>query len=221
MLIRCRFSDIQMVLLVVGQGKAKISVHENVLFEASPVFKAAFSYSFKESHDRAIHLPNDDPALMDLLVQSLYRPESRPDILDTPMQLSRLYVLADKYDIVKVKNKICEGFHLLLIHQQSLSARGLPYFLPEHLVVKLIYEHTTSTAPMRRLLADWFAWGVGSAFLDHEAHRRWLLSVPEFAVDICAVLAKNADRKAKACIFKSDKSIYLEVEPVRDGNQVN
>ena len=160
--MRCRFSDIQMVLLVVGRDKTQISVHENVLFEASPVFKAAFTSRFKESSERSIYLPDDHAILLDILIQSLYAPESRLDEIDITMGLFRLYVLADKYDIVKVKNKICEEVHLSLVHQQSLSARGIRYFVPRNPVVKLVYENTTSTAPMRRLLVDWFAWGVDS-----------------------------------------------------------
>ncbi len=108
MLMRSRFSDIQMVLLVVGRGKAEISVHENVLFEASPVFKTAFTSRFKESSERSICLPDDSATLMDMLVQSLYAPESRLHGIDVTMDVFRLYVLADKYDIVKVKNKICK-----------------------------------------------------------------------------------------------------------------
>lgn len=54
MLTNSRFSDIEMVVLVVGQEKTEISVHENVLFDASPVFKAAFAPAFKEPSERSI-----------------------------------------------------------------------------------------------------------------------------------------------------------------------
>ena len=120
MLMRCRFSDIQMVLLVVGREETEISVHENVLFEVSPVFKAAFSSRFREGYERSMYLPDDDAILVDILIQSLYAPESTLDEIDTAMQLSRLYVLADKYDIVKIKNMICKRV-------LSLIDRGSPH----------------------------------------------------------------------------------------------
>ncbi len=121
LLMNSRFSDVQMVLLVVGRGKTEISVHENVLLEASPVFKTAFTSRFKESSKRSIYLPEDNADLMDTLVQSLYAPESRLSGIDTTMQLLRLYVLADKYDIVKIKNRICEDFLFSLIGMMDAS----------------------------------------------------------------------------------------------------
>ena len=97
MLTNPRFSDIQMVVLVVGEGKNEISVHENVLFEASPVFKAAFTPKFNEGSERSIYLPDDDADLMDdALIQNLYAPQTGFREIDSRMELLRLYVLADK-----------------------------------------------------------------------------------------------------------------------------
>ncbi len=88
-------------------------------------------------------------------------------------------------------------------------------------VVELIYENTTSTAPMRRLLVDWFVWGFGLASFNNEKNRVRLLSVPEFAVDVCAVLAKEINKKAKARLFMKESSVYLEGGPVGDKSQTN
>ena len=219
MLMRSRFSDTKMVLLVVGRGKTEISVHENVLFEASPVFKTAFTSRFKESSMRSIYLIDDNAALMDVLVQYLYAPESRLNTIGTIMQLLRLYALADKYDIVRVKNKICEDVQLSLVYQRSLSATGkLCSAQPQKSAVKFVYENTTSKTPMRRLLVDWFVWGVDLTWFSNEENRSWLLSVPEFAVDVCAVLSWDSDKKAKARPFTNEMSVYLEEGPVRDKN---
>ena len=215
MLMTCRFSDIQMVRLVAGQEKTEILVHENVLFEASPVFKAAFTSKFKESSERAIYLPDDDATLMDILIRSLYAPESRPNGIDTIMQSLRVYVLADKYDIVKVKNKICEDVYLLLFYPPDLSACGIPMS-----TVQFVYENTTSTAPMRRLLVDWFVYTVKASWFSEEVGRRWLLALPEFAADACAVLVKDFDREAKDCCSKEKTSRYMEEEPVEDKSQI-
>ena len=215
--MRSRFCDIQMVLLVVGRDKTEISVHENVLFEASPVFKAAFTSTFEESSERSIHLPDDDATLMDILIQSLYFPESRLNGIDTTMQLLRLYVLADKYDIVKVKNKICVDGHLSLLYLESKPRLGRP----RNSAVEFVYANTTSKTPMRRLLVDRFVWGVDPAWFNNEENRSWLLSVPDFAVDLCAVLAKDSDKKAKTTLFMSEWWVYLEEEPVGDKNQID
>ena len=209
--MRCRFSDIQMVRLVAGQEKTQILVHENVLFEASPVFKAAFTSEFKESSERAIYLPDDDATLIDILIQSLYAPESRPNGIDSIMQSLRLYVLADKYDIVKVKNKTCEDVYLSLYYLPSLSACG-----PLMSVVKFVYENTTSMAPMRRAIVDWFVYTVDSSWFSGEDSRRWLLAVPEFGADAFAVLVKDYDRKAKDRHSVKKTSLYMEEEPAGD-----
>ena len=222
MLIGSRFSNTKIVLLVVGRKKTEISVHENVLFEASPVFKTAFTSSFRESSERSIYLPDDSATIMDMLVQYLYAPESRLTIIGTIMQSLRLYVLADKYDIVKVKNKICEDVQLWLVYQRSLSATGKQCSArPPKSAVKFVYENTTSKTPMRRLLVDWFVWGVDLAWFNNEENRSWLLSVPEFAVDVCAVLSKDSDKKAKARPFMKKRSVYLEEEPVGDRNPID
>ena len=217
MLMKSRFSDIEMVLLVVGREKTEISVHENVLFEASPVFRTAFTSRFKESSERSIYLPDDDAALMDLLVQCLYEPESRLNGIDTPMASVHLYVLADKYDVVKVKNMICKHVLSSLDHERSLLARGEKFTIcPKFSAVEFIYENTTSSAPMRRLLVDWFVWGADFAWYNTEECRSGLLSVPEFAVDLCAVVAKHFNKIAKARPFMKKTSVYLEEEPITD-----
>ena len=215
--MRSRFSDIKMVLLVVGREKIEISVHENVLFEASPVFKTAFTSGFRESSERSIYLPDDSVTLMDTLVQSLYAPESRLNRRYTIMDLIHLYVLADKYDIVKVKNRICQHLLVRLDCGPLFSAGGKEYTgCPQKSAVKFVYENTTSKTPMRRLLVDWFVWAVDLAWFSNEENRSWLLSVPEFAVDLCSVLAKEFNKKPKGSPFMNRRSAYMEEEPVGD-----
>ena len=222
MLMRCRFSDIEMVLLIVGREETEILVHENVLFKASSVFKTAFTSRFKEGSERSIHLPDDSATLMDMLVQSLYVPESRLNGIHVTTAIFRLYVLADKYDIVTVKNEICKQVLSSLVYQRRLSVRGKRYTTHARIsAVKLVYEGTTSTARMRRLLVDWFVWGVNSTWFNNEENRSKLLSIPEFAADICAVLAKDINKRAKARPFMNEESVYFLEEPVRDRNQIN
>ena len=207
MLMNSRFSAIEMVLLVVGGEKTEISVHENVLFEASPVFKTAFTSKFKEGSERSIYLPDDDADLMDALIQNLYAPESGFRQIDSRMELLRLYVLADKYDIVQVKNRLC--YRLVYIIQRQP---------PSESEVEFVYENTTSKKkPMRRLITDWFIWAIESTWFNKEENRSWLMSVPEFAVDVCAVQANIfATRSKPHPRDNNDKSAYTEQEPATD-----
>ena len=199
-----RFSTIAMVLLVVGEEKIEISVHENVLFEASPVFKAAFPSRYKEGSERSISLPDDDADLMDALIQNLYAPQSGLREIGSTMLLLRLYVLADKYDIVQVKNRICDWL--------ISNLKNLP---PSASEVEYAYGNTTSERPIRKVLTDWFTWRTDATWFDKEENRRWLTSIPEFAVDVCAGLANTFGLRAKFYPEKKS-SLYLEKEPDKD-----
>lgn len=202
MLIISRFSDIQMVVLVVGEKKTEISVHENVLFEASPVFRTAFTSKYKESTERSISLPDDDADLMDALIQNLYRPETGFTEIDSTMEFLRLYVLADKYDVVQVKNRICKW--LIINSRRRLT--------PSASEVRYAYGNTTSERPIRRVLVDWFFWGTDATWFNKDENRRWLMSVPEFAVDVCASQANAFGSRSKPYLSE-DSSFYVEKEP--------
>ena len=201
MLMKSRFSTIAMVLLVVGEEKTEISVHENVLFAASPVFKTAFTSEYKEASARSMYLPDDDADLMDALIQDLYAPQSALREIGSTMEFLRLYVLADKYDIVRVKNRICD----LLVS----SSRGL---LPSTSEIEYAYENATSERPIRRVLVDLFIWRTNESWFNREENRRWLTSVPEFAVDLCAGLA-TFGLGSKNYAWGRNTSFYWERDP--------
>ena len=201
MLMNSRFSTIAMVLLVVGEEKIELSVHENVLFDASPVFKTAFTSKYKEGSERSIYLPDDDADLMDALIQDLYAPQSALREIGSTMELLRLYVLADKYDIVQVKNRICDCF--------VSNIKGLP---PSASEIEYAYENATSERPIRRVLVDWFIHRANAAWFNKEENRRWLTSVPEFAVDLCAGLATTFGLRP-SYTWQKERSIYWERDP--------
>lgn len=205
MLMDYRFSAIEMVLLVVGKEDIKISVHENVLFEASPVLKAIFTSKFNEGSERSIYLPDDDADLMDALIQNLYAPQSGFSDMRSTMELLRLYVLAAEFDTVQVMNRIC-GWLLS-------NLKGLP---PSASEVEFIYGNTTSERLVRRLMVDWFIWRIDATWFNKEENCRWLTSVPEFAVDVCAGLAKTVGLRSKLYPLDIDRSLYMEKEPDKD-----
>ena len=209
MLMNSRFSAIEMVLLEVGDEEIEISVHENVLFEASPVFKTAFASKFKESSERSIYLPDDDADLMDALIQNLYAPQSGFREIGSTMELLRLYVLADKYDTVQVKNRICDW---LLSHLKPLP--------PSAIEVEFVYGNTTSERPVRRLMVDWFMWRIDAIWFDKEENRRWLKSVPEFAVDVCGGLANTFSLRGKLYPLEKKSAFYWEKEPEKDPKHI-
>lgn len=142
---------------------------------------------------------------MDTLVQHLYTPRSRIHGVCHTMNILRLCVLADNYDIVQVENKVCNWLFSIFKTQLPLKAD-----------VSFIYENTTSKTAIRRLLVDSFVWNNDKKWFSDDVNRNWLLWVPEFAVNVCAVLANGFVKKAKDHPFKQDASDYMEEEPVKD-----
>ena len=73
---------------------------------------------------------------------------------------------------------------------------------------------------MRKLLVDWFVWGIDLAGFNNENSRSWLLSIPEFAVDVCFVLAQGFDEKAQRRTLRKKASVYLEEELVEVKSEI-
>ncbi len=70
-LISNKFRGVPFVTLYVGLERIPHHIHENLLFEASPVFEAAFSGKFRESSDRSMDLPDDDVDAAERMVRKL------------------------------------------------------------------------------------------------------------------------------------------------------
>ena len=86
-------------------------VHQDLLFDASPVMKAAFSGNFQEASDRSMSLPDDDKSSVERMLKWLYTrkleltvPVSIETSHECYMQLAQLNTLADKYDVYLLKN---------------------------------------------------------------------------------------------------------------------
>lgn len=138
----------------VGPQKTRFTVHQSILFAASPVFRSAFRSQFKEADDRSMSLPDEDADLYEHFLTWLYADSFQllhpPDkVASDTVRLvttARLYVLADKYDIVKLRNDICQAFFPIPRHY-----RGGP---PTE-VTEIIYRETSVNCRFRRFLADW------------------------------------------------------------------
>lgn len=200
-----------MIDLFVGKEKTKIQVHQNILFNASPVFKAALDTQLKESAERSISLPEDDADIIDAIIQYLYFPTLTLPAFDpmaqeggSVMQAVRTYVLADKYNVVKVKNAVCKW--LFTLPKKYKVGPPMP-------AVTFAYVNTLPKAPIRRLLSAWHAWNVDSEWFEIKGCHSWILGLPEFAVDVCIALYKGLESVPNPFEAKTADN-YLEKEPV-------
>ena len=192
-----------MVTLFVGASQKPFYVHVDLLCNASSFFKAAFAGDFKESSDKTMQLPEDDEDLFSLFIDWLYHqryemlPESdddedsgddNDDIDDWEDESNRfhqvfqLFVLAEKYDVPDLKRLLTRT-----LFAEVQTCRNMPSCAS----ISWLYGHTTQSAGIHRLVADWHAWHMEPRDLEHRNFRALLIKHPEFSADIILSYGRN------------------------------
>ena len=144
-----RFSHIDAVTLLVGPGKVKFIVHEDLIIEASDFFKAAFSSRFKEGEEKVMELPEDKEAVVDNFIVWLYKERfangNSSSNLDDDLEL---FLFAEKCQVHRLKNVLVERFW-------DGFPNSFPIWTKDR--VKRVYDQTGPSSGLRRLLAYQFA----------------------------------------------------------------
>ncbi|KAL8785470.1 MAG: hypothetical protein Q9195_008613 [Heterodermia aff. obscurata] len=189
------FSGVSMVTLLVGEGETPFNIHVDLLCEASPFFNSAFmgTGNFKEASTKSMKLPEDDPATMDKLIQWIYfgrysiDMESKTKSLDQLceslntllMPFATLYVAADKYGIIELKNHAIDRMFDLAMQTKDGMAT-----IHEDLI-EYIYKNTITGSTLRKLLVEWHVWLVPWYFTNHWTENQVRNHV-DFTVDVLA-----------------------------------
>ena len=237
MLITYRFYDIPTVALVVGKSKRAFHVHVDLLCDASPFFKAAFTGKFKENSEKTMQLPEDDECTFELFVDWLYH--QRYEMLPQPkyhhgdsvdddddsdddessdssdssdddsdegdsdddgnddddkrnetdqrfLQAIRLFVLADKYRIFKLKSLVIER---LFAAAKEVHMKGLTYY-----PLAYAYKNTTQGSGLRQFLVDYYTWYIDLSYYRSKRVKAFLLRHSDIATDFVLNLTKRLDR---------------------------
>ncbi len=144
-----KYRGVPVVTLFVGPDKIAYNVHQSILCDASNFFQAAFYGKFKESSDRSMSLPDDEIDPVERMIGWLYSakiqltsPVSSEAATERYWQLAKLNTLADKYDIVHLKNSIIDE-----LYELRKSSR-----VPRPQVIQYVYSNTTQQSPFRKLL---------------------------------------------------------------------
>ena len=158
-----------MVTLLVGEKETAFNVHMDLLCKASPFFQLAFmgAGNFKDASTKSMKLAEDDPATIDRLIQWIYfgcypvdseiKTESSEQLLEvlnaSLMQFATLYVAADKYGIIILKNNVLDRL-FDLANQRKVDVTS------DRTLIGYIYGNTMAGSKLRELLVEWHVWLV-------------------------------------------------------------
>lgn len=158
------------VVLYVGEPAMAFHVELDVICEVSPVLKAAFTGGFRESQDLIMRFPEEDVFDFDRFLRWTYLGSYPLSGFQTDgtaeerlMELAKLYVLADRYDVVKLKHHIIDRVYE--IGQCTDVCTG-----PSYRVIRYVYANSTRLSLFRKLLVAWYlkARIYGSSFSNRE-----------------------------------------------------
>lgn len=174
----------------------------NLLCGASSFFKAAFTSQFRESFEKKMDLPEEEEDVFELFVQWLYH--RRYEVpLDGAEGLGsrylgpvRLYVLADRYDVGELRT--------FLVTKLFAMAKRSGGQVPSCRAVAYVYDHTSQTSGLRRLVVDWWAYRVQLSWFSSEFGQNWLQEHPEVAAAVISIFAMSISRATQINPFEGE-----------------
>lgn len=177
------FRDSPTVELVVGKDKVSFTVHERPLCNAAGFFTKALQSGFKESQERRIELPEDDPLVVDCFTKWLYF--NSYDLPSTPRAgfalLIKLYIFADRC----FADRLQEDIIRVLFHCYREG------WTPPPSAIQLVFEQAPETSPIRRLMVDWYAFHVDLKSLQTPKASTLFETVPQLARELIPRMAER------------------------------
>ncbi|EED13876.1 conserved hypothetical protein [Talaromyces stipitatus ATCC 10500] len=155
--------------VVVGGDQNEIfSIHERLIRASSPFFDKAMSRKWKESLERTIKLPDNEPKIFQLYVHWLYY-GTLPVLCDEPglcgnaeyLELVKAYTLGDKLLDSRFQNAVIDA----IVEKSQSKARDGRIWFPVGSPIEYAYSNTNESSPIRKLLLDMYV---------HRGHRYWL-----------------------------------------------
>jgi hypothetical protein len=133
--------------VLVGPEEQNFTVHEGVLCSKSKFFRAACCERWKEGQEKVIRLPEVDTTIFQRYVEWAYGDilVSGIDMDQTIPMLAKLYLLADKMDDIKLRNKAIS---------ELTSYCCVSKLCPGSAPIILIWGNTTPSSPLRRWIMD-------------------------------------------------------------------
>ena len=188
-------------------------MHLNLLCNASSVFKAGFTTGhFEESNRRSMDLIDDDVDAVDRLVQWLYTKTYTISPFDCEEhanerfhQLARLNTFADKYQIHALSQNVISR-----MGEPHIERWRIPPFPPRMSVVAYVYDNTSERSDFRKMMVEWYTWGIPMRWYKDKETRDDLLGVSkDFSVDLAIALGQRSALPSRQVPFRS-KQVHHE-----------
>ena len=186
-----------------GPELEKWALNEELLCDRIPYFKAAFKTGFKESKEKKLELPEDNPEAFGQLVDWLYMEsvlcpvcddyDNSPSTEDMEnpkhvLQWAQLWVLADKLGCEKLMDLAEEKFIKCVKNDDFVVTPG---------VISFVFEQTSETCYLREWLPEYFmvlfftprSYSLGEAAAASE----------NFNVEFLKQIKAHVDKKKEDC----------------------
>ncbi|KAJ5092917.1 hypothetical protein N7456_008778 [Penicillium angulare] len=206
--LKTKFLRSKTIQIDVGKKKESFTVHEQLIFASSPFFKAAFTGKWKESKERIISLPQDDPDAFAIYAHWLYYktiPEHDDFNAGTMTTLVKAYIMGDKILDRSFQNKVIDRIYNTGV---ALGKDGTRY-VPDCGSIALAYEETPPDSLLRLLLIDLWTKNVKACWIPDD----WLDKVPsDFAIALIRRLA-GVQKVQKRKLDITAEDYHLPAEP--------
>ncbi|KAJ8115591.1 hypothetical protein OPT61_g2801 [Boeremia exigua] len=202
------FVDSPSIHVLVGScdEKKQFVVHEDLIKRSSPFFANAMGRDWKESCERTVPLPDDEPAVFSLYLKRIYTgtlPIQMPATNTTGEQdqyhaLSKLYVLAEKLMDVDTKKAVLAALSARAVETSYVTLPGCDS-------ISYIYEGTPENDAARQWLVDVYTnYGSGNIMdCDRTGYPK------EFLADLAVSMMKE---RAQPRVYKETEDRLAQTE---------
>jgi hypothetical protein len=156
-------------------------IHEAVLTARSKFFKAAMGKQWKESEDKAVKLPEENPDVFRLYTQLVYTGRIPRMNDDTPQTdetvessskfcntedeceeeyklLCGLYVLTEKMMDLRARNQTVDALYYKMKVELAKAEKPMLRCLPTSEVINIMYDGTAMHCVGRQILVSCYTW---------------------------------------------------------------
>ncbi len=177
-------------------------VHKAPLCFYSRFFEAACNGRWTEAENGHVNLPNDSPAVFEVLVQWLYTQRIAAAIYHnhetTMVMLVRLYVLADKLGILELKNMSIDAF---------VEDGETRYVLPKEPIIQEVWKTTMPGSPLRQVCVDLWSWDSAPCNFDFQEAAG---DLGDFLYRVAKILATRVSLAPAEAPFRTNMCQYHE-----------